>query len=82
MILKKDRKDVRILVWSNGQIEHFALIKNIETLLEQPNKNNIKYYFCDSVPIGLTHKLNMINTNATTHPKQEIVYPKKKILLL
>ena len=30
----KDRKDVRILVWSNGQIEHCALIKNIETLLE------------------------------------------------
>ena len=24
----KDRKDVRILVWSNGQIEHCALIKN------------------------------------------------------
>ena len=23
----KDRKDVRILVWSNGQIEHCALIK-------------------------------------------------------
>ena len=38
----KDRKDVRILVWSNGQIEHCALIKNIETRLERPNKNNIK----------------------------------------
>ena len=23
----KDRKDVRILVWSNGQIEHCSLIK-------------------------------------------------------
>ena len=44
---KKDRKDVRILVWSNGQIEHCALIKNIETLLKRPNKNNIKYYYCD-----------------------------------
>ena len=42
----KDRKDVRILVWGDGTTEHSALIKNIETLLEQPNKNNIKYY-CD-----------------------------------
>ena len=37
----KDRKDVRILIWSNGQIEHCALIKNIETLFDRPNKNNI-----------------------------------------
>ena len=28
----KDRKDVGILVGSNGQIEHCALIKTIETL--------------------------------------------------
>ena len=79
---KKDRKDVRILVWSNGQIEHFALIKNIETLLERPNKNNIKYYYCYSVPIGLTHKLNMINTNATTHSNQRLFILRKNILLL
>ena len=39
----KNGKDVRILVWSNGQIEHCALIKNIETLSDRPNKNNIKY---------------------------------------
>ena len=31
----KDRKDVRILVWGDGTTEHSALIKNIETLLEQ-----------------------------------------------
>ena len=43
----KDRKDVRILVWGDGTTEHCALIKNIETLLERPNKNNIKYYYCD-----------------------------------
>ena len=35
----KDRKDVRILVWGNGRTEHCALIKNIETLLDRPNKN-------------------------------------------
>ena len=36
----KDRKAVRILVWGNGLTEHCALIKNIETLLDQSNKNN------------------------------------------
>ena len=41
--LVKDRKHVRIVVWSNGQKEHCALIKNIETLLDRPNKKNIKY---------------------------------------
>ena len=43
----KDRKDVRILVWGDGTTEHCALIKNIVTLLERPNKNNIKFYYCD-----------------------------------
>ena len=43
----KDKKDVRILVWGDGTTEHCALFKNIETLLERPNKDNIKYYFCD-----------------------------------
>ena len=40
----KDRKDVRILNWSNGQVDHCALINNRETLLDRPNKNNITYY--------------------------------------
>ena len=81
----KDRKDVRILVWSNGQIEHCALIKNIETLLDRPNNNNIKYYYIIIVigaPIGLTHKLNMINTNATTQSNQRLFVLRKNILLL
>ena len=43
----KDRRYVRILVWGNGTTEHCALIKNIETMLERPNKNNIKYFYCD-----------------------------------
>ena len=38
----KDRKNVRILVCGDGTTEHCALIKNIETLLDRPNKNNIK----------------------------------------
>ena len=39
-----DREDVRILVLGNGLTEHCALIKNIETLIDRPNKSNIKYY--------------------------------------
>ena len=43
----KDKKDVRLLVWGNELTEHCALIKNLELLLDRPNKNNIKYYYCD-----------------------------------
>ena len=43
----KDLKDVRILVWANGQTEHCALIKNIETLLDRPNKSQHKFYYCN-----------------------------------
>ena len=43
----KDRKDVRILVWRDGTTEHCALIKNIETLLDRPNRMNHKFYYCD-----------------------------------
>ena len=32
----KDRKDVRILVWSNGQIEHCALIKKSRNPVRSP----------------------------------------------
>ena len=40
----KYRKDVRIIVWEKAGVEHCALIKNIKTLLDRPNKNRIKYY--------------------------------------
>ena len=43
----KDRKDLRILVWDKAAVEHCALIKNIEILLDRPIENNIKYYYCD-----------------------------------
>ena len=42
--VNKDRRDVRILVWWNGQTEHCALIKNIEALLDRPNKLKHKFY--------------------------------------
>ena len=78
----KDRKDVRILVWSNGQIEHCALIKYIETLLVRQIKVTLNIVIAIGVPIGLTHKLNMINTNATTHSNQRLFVLRKNILLL
>ena len=34
---EKDRKYVRILVWEKAGVEHCALIRNIETLLDRPN---------------------------------------------
>ena len=34
------------------------------------------------VPIGLTNKLNMLNTNATTHSNQRLFVLRKNILLL
>ena len=74
----KDRKDVRILVWSNGQIEHCALIKNIETLLERPNKNNIKYYYCDRCTYWFNSQIKYDKHECSTSFKPEIVCPKKK----
>ena len=75
---KKDRKDVRILVWSNGQIEHCALIKKIETLLERQNKNNIKYYYCDRCTYWVNSQIKNDKHECSTSFKPEIVCPKKK----
>ena len=74
----KDRKDVRILVWSNGQIEHCALIKNIETLLVRPNKNNIKYYYCDRCTYWFNSQIKYDKHECNNSFKPEIVCPKKK----
>ena len=40
---EKDRKDVRTLVWGS----HCALIKNIENLIERPNRSQHKLHYCD-----------------------------------
>ena len=75
---KKDRKDVRILVWSNGQIEHCPLIKNIETLLDRPNKNNIEYYYCDRCTYWFNSQIKYDKHECNNSFKPEIVCPKKK----
>ena len=74
----KDRKDVRILVWSNGHVEHCALIKNIETLLDRPNKNNIRYYDCDRCTYWLNSQIKYDKHECNNSFKPEIVCPKKK----
>ena len=74
----KDRKDVRILVWSNGQIEHCALIKNIETLLDRPNKNNLYYYYCDRCTYWFNQQIKYDKHECNNSFKPEIVCPMKK----
>ena len=74
----KDRKDVRMLIWSNGQIEHCALTKNIETLLDRPNKNNIKYYYFDRCTYWFNSQIKYDKHEWNNSFKPEIVCPKKK----
>ena len=74
----KDRKSVRILVWGDGTTEHCALIKNIESLLERTNKNNIKYYYCDRCTYWFDSQIKY-NKHEFNHSfKPEVVCPKKK----
>ena len=40
-------KDRRCQNIGDGTTEHCALIKNIETLLDRPNRKNHKFYYCD-----------------------------------
>ena len=78
----KDRKDVRILVLSNGQIEHCALIKKYRNPVRSPKIKITLNIIAKDLPIGLTHKLNMINTNATTNSNQRLFVLRKNVLLL
>ena len=74
----KDRRDVRILVWGNGTTEHCALLKNIETLLDRPNKMNHKFYYCDRCTYWFNSHIKYDNHKCSTSFKPEIVCPKKK----
>ena len=74
----KDRKDVKILVWGNGLTEFCALIKKIETLLDRPNKNNIKYYYCDRCTYGFDSQIKYNNHECNKSFKPEVVCPRKK----
>ena len=74
----KDRKDVRILVWGDGTTEHCALIKSRETLLDRPNKNNIKCYYCDRCTYWFDSQIKYKKHECNNSFKLEVVCPKKK----
>ena len=73
-----DRKDVRILVWVDGTTEHCAPIKNIETLLDQPNRMNHKFYYCDRCTCWFDSKIKYDKYESNNSFKPEVVCPKKK----
>ena len=74
----KDRKDVRILVWGDDTTEHCALIKNIETLLDRPNRMNHKFYYCDRCTYWFDSQIKYDKHECNNSFKPEIVCPKKK----
>ena len=73
-----DRKDMRILVWGNGQTEHCALIIKVETLLDRPNKMNLKFYCSDRCTYWFKSQIKYDNHVCSHSFKPEIVCPKKK----
>ena len=74
----KDRKHVRILFWEKAGVEHCALIKNIETLLERTKKNNTKCYYCDRRTFWFNSQVKYDNHICCNLFTPEIVCPKKK----
>ena len=78
----KDRKDVRILVWENAGVEHCALIKDIETWLELPNKNNIKNYYFDRCTYWFDSQIKYDKHVCCHSFKPEIFCPKKNHITL
>ena len=74
----KDSKDVRILVWGDGTTEHCALIKNIETLLDRPNRMNHKFYYCVRCTYWFGSQINYNKGDCNKSFKPEDVRPKKK----
>ena len=74
----KDRKDVRILVWENAGVEHCALNKTIETLIERPNKSQHKFYSCNRCTYCFNSQIKYYKHDCSHSFKPEIVCPKKK----
>ena len=74
----KDRKDVRTLVWGDGTTEHCALIKNIETLLDRPNRMNHKFYYCDRCTYWFDSQIKYDKHECNNSFKPQVVCPKKR----
>ena len=74
----KNRKDVRILVWGNWLTEHCALIKNIETLIERPNRSQHRFYYCNRCTFWFNSQIKYDKHECSLSFKPEIVCPQKK----
>ena len=74
----EDGKDVRILVCGNGTTAHCALIKNMETVLDRPNKNNIKYYYCERCAYWFDSQIKYDTHECNNSFKPQVNCPKKK----
>ena len=59
-------------------MEHCALIKNIETLLNRPNKNDINYYYYVRCKYWFNSQIKYDNHICNHTFKPEIVCPKRK----
>ena len=70
----KDRKDIRILIWRN----HCRLIKNVENLLDRPNKMDHKFYYCERCTYSFNSQIKNDKHVCSHSFKSEIVCPKKK----
>ena len=69
-----DKKGVRILFWRN----HCALIKTIETLLDQPNKINDKFFYCDRCTCCFNSQIKNAKHGCSHSFKPKILCPRKK----
>ena len=63
-----------------GEMVHqnTALIKNIETLLDRINKNNIKFYYCDRCTYWFDSQIKHDKYECNISFKPEVICPKKK----
>ena len=55
-----------------------ALNKNIETLLDRPNKNNTKYYYCDRCTYFFDSQTKYNKRECNNSFKPEVNCPKRK----
>ena len=75
----KDRKYVGVLFGQkNSGVEHFALIKNIETLIERPNKSRHKFYYCNRCSYWFNSQIKYDKHKCSHSLKPELVCPMKK----
>ena len=63
-------------------LQNTALIKNIETLLDRPNRMNKKVYYCDRCTYWFDSQIKYDKHECNNSFKPEVVCPKKKITFI